>query len=197
MRRKHVPMSDESIRQWRSKWGMPDTPEGLHLTKVWAEGNNTQDWFCQAFAVPAVYRAITGVMIIRSTKYSKQVYHWNIEHIKEGRAITQPHWYHYVVNWFPRRALLKWKGISADYCAEQDECLGSLPGVLDRIAPDWKESYGSVSDRQHLNQLRLVFQKALRTSHWVEYSIGRSWAGYATLDVYIDVVSDAPVAPDA
>ena len=68
--------------------------------------------------------------------------------------------------------------------------------MLDRIGPEWRESYGSVSELQHLTQLRLVFQTALHTSHWIEYSVGRSNTGFATLDVYMDIVSDA-LAPDA
>ena len=134
-------MSDEIARGWMSKWGMPDTTQGLHLTKEWAEGNITSDWFCQAFAVLAVYEGIQGVMFIKNTLYSKEVYHRNINLIRQGhRYIEQPHWYHYNVNWFPRSTLLNWKDISADYCKRQDISLGPLAGVLDRMEPIWLES---------------------------------------------------------
>jgi hypothetical protein len=128
------------IEQWRSRWRMPDTPEGLHLTKVWLEGNKTQNWFCQAFAVPAVYEAVPGVMLIRSTKHSKEVYHCNHARIKASKAITQPHWYHYSVNWFPQAKMLDWTGMSNAYCDRKDEYLGSLDRLLDRIAPEWQKS---------------------------------------------------------
>lgn len=172
MKRKYEPTFD--VMRYLDRWRMPDTPQGIELTSQWAE-SVSDGWFCQAFALPAVYEDIQGVMVIRSTRASKDVYHLNIRRIQRGGRVERPHWYHYTVTWLPHKTLMNWKGTPDAHCKKHDRDLGLLCRVLDCMATNWHESYANVSDREHLPQLRSVFQIALGIPNWVEHSIARSW----------------------
>jgi hypothetical protein len=70
------------------------------------------------------------------------------------------------------------------------------PAIMDSEPYAFREGI-MTQPRRLPSMLEEALRHVVTDLHWLEYTIGWSWQDYGTLDLYMDVVSDAPDAEES
>ncbi len=167
------------------QWGMQDKRADA---KHWYDMVNENRYYALGLLVPWVRDGVSGMLLAESTPASTRMMHQHQEENKAGCIIMDPYWKYYKVWWFQGLAFLNFSGMS-DAAYEGVQLLQNLGSILADMCRvhnvDFQEYcnvyYGCFNDRLR----ELLARLGIRL--WCHIAAGRSFSGYASLDVYIKV----------
>lgn len=170
----------------------PQEDDAVRAAVEYIKVLQNEGYFATAYMVPIVLDGVRGIIVAVSSAQSTNVCKENHETHAARALITDPHWLHYDVWWFPGLAQLNLNGISSSMYQGQYRC--SMQELLERHfaakgMSNWRQLYCLMHRGYFHDSFRHLLLDHFGAKNWVEYTIGRSWRAYGGLDMYIAVKS--------
>ena len=173
-------ITEEDVKMYQARWGMPKGTVGYQ---------NTLDWLwslawssvAMAFLVSYKIEGVDGSLLFASTAKSASVYDDNVEAYEKKLIISEPHWLHFEVYWYPRMLLQNFAYLKYAVPVKLD----SLEAFMNEYAePDWKRKYTVILNTGYFAEsFRILVRHVCQPNNMLELICMRSYRIYRGLEI--------------